>query len=75
MTIVAVWIAALVLLMHLADQLVDAKGKDYYKILGVKRNADAKEIKKAARKLQMKYHPDKNDDPKAEDKVYIYISQ
>jgi hypothetical protein len=60
---------ALVVLMVVL--MCEAKGKDYYKILGVKRTADAKEIKKAARKLQMKYHPDKNDDPKAEDKVRI----
>jgi DnaJ-class molecular chaperone len=34
--------------------------KDYYKILGVKRNADEKEIKSAYRKLARKYHPDVN---------------
>ena len=34
--------------------------KDYYKILGVARNADEKEIKKAFRKLAQQYHPDKN---------------
>mmetsp|Transcript_13144 Transcript_13144/g.18178 ORF Transcript_13144/g.18178 Transcript_13144/m.18178 type:complete len:488 (+) Transcript_13144:155-1618(+) len=33
--------------------------KDYYKILGVKRNADEKDIKKAFRKLALKMHPDK----------------
>ncbi|MCE7986370.1 MAG: J domain-containing protein [Caldilinea sp. CFX5] len=34
--------------------------KDYYKVLGVPRNADEKEIKRAFRKLAQQYHPDKN---------------
>ena len=34
--------------------------KDYYKILGVKKDATQDEIKKAFRKLSVKWHPDKN---------------
>lgn len=36
-----------------------SKEKDYYKVLGVARDADGREIKRAYRKLTKKYHPDK----------------
>ncbi|MGB5278661.1 MAG: J domain-containing protein [Gammaproteobacteria bacterium] len=40
--------------------------RDYYEVLGVARDADAKAIKDAFRQLAMKYHPDRNKSPEAE---------
>jgi molecular chaperone DnaJ len=45
-----------------------AEKRDYYDVLGVEKGSDKKEIKKAYRKLAMKYHPDVSDDPESAEK-------
>ena len=49
--------------------------RDYYEVLGVGRNADAKEIKSAYRKLAKKYHPDMNPGDKQAEQKFKEVTE
>lgn len=50
-------------------------GKDYYKILGVNKSASEEEIKKAFRKMAMKYHPDHNEGDKQAEERFKEVNE
>jgi len=52
-----------------------ANGTDYYEILNVSKDASAEDIKKAYRKLALKYHPDRNPGDKAAEEKFKRISE
>lgn len=60
------WLLVMVFVLLGVLSQLDAANKDYYKILGVKKNAKDKELKAAYRKLALKWHPDKNPDNQEE---------
>lgn len=55
--------------------MIRLNGKDYYKILGVDKNASQEEIKKVYRKLAQKYHPDVNPNNKSAEEKFKEVSE
>ena len=48
-------------------------GKDYYQILTLTRSVSNADVKRAYRKLSLKHHPDRSDDPKS-DELFLEVS-
>lgn len=66
-----------IILVIISAYLVSVQcAEDYYRILGIQKNADDSQIKKAFKKLSLKYHPDKNrDNEEAAKKEFVKVAK
>jgi hypothetical protein len=68
------FMTSLPILLAICCQIAVVNGESYYSILGVRKDAKSEEIKRAYRELAKIWHPDKNDDPHAQEK-FVAISE
>lgn len=62
------------LVLLVAPQASRARDYDWYRVLGLQKGASAAEVRKAHRRLAMRYHPDKNPSPSAHEK-FLRVQQ
>lgn len=55
--------------------LIALAAEDYYKLLGIAKDADERQIKKAYRSLSKKYHPDKNPDDESAQQKFVEVAE
>ena len=60
-------------ILYTISYLVSTMGKDYYQILNLTRSVSNTDVKRAYRKLSLKHHPDRSDDPKS-DELFLEVS-
>ena len=61
-------LASLLKIINIVSRFSTSSNNDFYEVLGIKKNATDKEVKKSFMKLAKKWHPDKNKSPEAKEK-------
>jgi DnaJ-class molecular chaperone len=65
-SILFTFVSIMVMILMMSTTSAGEEKRDYYKVLEISKSASTREIKKAYRKLAVKYHPDKNPQNKEE---------
>ena len=75
MTLGVLWLILIGTCLYVSLNADDTQAFDPFDILEVPKDADTKQVKSAYRRLSMKYHPDKNPDPKAAEYFSAFVSK